>query len=125
MIPETQIISIYCDIDNFCKELDGYVENGLIEDKNKAAKRGPKPILSESEVVTIMILFQLSKFRNFKAFYTTFLATYWKHHFPKLPSYNRFIELVKYSIMVLTMYSAIKNGKKSGIYYIEPQFGVS
>ena len=84
MIPETKIISIYCDIDNFCKELDGYVENGLIEDKGKTAKREPKPILSESEVVTIVILFQLSKFRNFKAFYTTFfLATYWKHHFPK------------------------------------------
>jgi hypothetical protein len=42
MIPETQIITIYCDIDNFCKELDGYVENGLIEDKNKTARRGPK-----------------------------------------------------------------------------------
>ena len=42
MIPETQIISIYCDIDNFCKELDGYVENGLIEDKKQNNKTGSK-----------------------------------------------------------------------------------
>ena len=37
MIPETQIISIYiyCDIDNFCKEIDEYVENGLVKDKKQ------------------------------------------------------------------------------------------
>ncbi|WHA05527.1 hypothetical protein N3Z17_03200 [Candidatus Bandiella numerosa] len=33
MISENQIISIYCDIYDFCKELDGYVENGSLEDK--------------------------------------------------------------------------------------------
>ena len=94
-MPVDQIVSIFCDIDDFCKELDGYVENGLLEDKNKKPKRGPKPVLSVSEVATIMVLFQMSKFKNFKAFYTTFLTTYWKHHFPKLPSYSRFIELIK------------------------------
>jgi hypothetical protein len=61
----------------------------------------------------------MSKFKNFKAFYTTFLTTYWKHHFPKLPSYSRFIELIKYSIMPFTMYSTIKKGRKTGIYYID------
>ena len=119
MVPVDQIVSIFCDIDDFCKELDGYVENGLLEDKNKKPKRGPKPVLSVSEVATIMVLYQMSKFKNFKAFYTTFLATYWKHHFPKLPSYSRFIELIKYSIMPLTMYSTIKKGRKTGIYYID------
>ena len=118
-MPVNQIVSIFCDIDDFCKELDGYVENGLLEDKNKKPKRGPKPVLSVSEVATIMVLYQKSKFKNFKAFYTTFLATYWKHHFPKLPSYSRFIELIKYSIMPLTMYSTIKKGRKTGIYYID------
>jgi hypothetical protein len=119
MVPVDQIVLIFCDIDDFCKELDGYVENGLLEDKSKKPKRGPKPVLSVSEVATIMVLYQMSKFKNFKAFYTTFLATYWKHHFPKLPSYNRFVELIKYSIMPLTMYSTIKKGKKTGIYYID------
>lgn len=119
MVPVNQIVSIFCDIDDFCKELDGYVENGLLEDKNKKPKRGPKPVLSVSEVATIMVLYQMSKFKNFKAFYTTFLTTYWKHHFPKLPSYSRFIELIKYSIMPLTMYSTIKKGRKTGIYYID------
>ena len=37
----------------------------------------------------------------------------------KLPSYNRFTELIKFSIMALTMFSTIKNGKKSGLYYID------
>ena len=109
MIPVNQIISIFCEVDDFCKELNKHVENGLLENKNKKPSRGPKHILSESEVVTIMILFQLSKFRNCKAFYTTFLTTYWKSYFPKLPSYNRFTELIKSSIMALTMFSTIKN----------------
>ena len=37
----------------------------------------------------------------------------------KLPSYNRFTELIKFSIMALTMSSTIKNGKKSELYYID------
>jgi len=119
MIPSKELISIYCDVDDFCKELNKYMSNGLLEDKSKRSKRGPKSLLSESEVMTIMILFQMTKFRNFKAFYAGFLATYWKSYFPNLPSYGRFTELIKFCIMPLTMFSQIKNGKRSGIYYID------
>ena len=119
MISAKEIISIFCDIDDFCQELEKYVSNGLLEDKNKKAKRGINRILCDSEIVTIMILFQMSKIRNFKAFYVDFLSTYWRKYFPKLPSYNRFIELIKYSTMALAMYSAIKGGRKNGVYYID------
>lgn len=119
MIPINQIISIFCDVDDFCKELEGYLKNGLLEDKSKKAKRTSKRMLHDSEIMTIMILFQMSKFRNFKGFYCGFLSTYWRDFFPKLPSYNRFIEMIKYSTMALGMYSTIKGGKRSGIYYID------
>jgi hypothetical protein len=56
MVPVNQIVSIFCDIDDFWKELDGYVESVLLEDKNKKPKRGLKPVLSVSEVATIMVL---------------------------------------------------------------------
>jgi hypothetical protein len=48
MVPVDQIVLIFCDIDDFCKELDGYVENGLLEDKNKKPKHGLKAVLSVS-----------------------------------------------------------------------------
>ena len=44
--------------------------------------------------MAVQILFQMIGYRNFKTFYTAFLQIYWKEYFPKLPSYQRFVELI-------------------------------
>ena len=69
--------------------------------------------------LTILIFFQSSGWRNFKNFYTGFLFTYWKKEFPNLPSYNRFIEIINCVIFHLTLFSQIKSGKQTGIYFID------
>lgn len=83
------------------------------------ARRGPACCLSTSEIMTIQILFQIIGYRNFKTFYISFLQIYWKQYFPKLPSYQLFTELISSSIFPLTLFTHFKNGKKTGVYYID------
>jgi hypothetical protein len=119
MIHEHQLISIFCEIDDFCKEFDkNLADHHLLAAPNKG-KRGPSCCLSISEMMTIQILFQMMGYRNFKTFYTAFLGIYWKKYFPNLPSYQRFVELMNRSIFPLLLFAQLKTGKKTGIYYID------
>lgn len=118
MIQERQLVSIFCEIDDFCKELDQNISQSLLCSPTKGL-RGPGCCLSISEIMTIQILFQMVGYRNFKIFYTGFLQKYWIQYFPKLPSYNRFVELMPRSIFPLTIFTQFKGGEKTGIYYID------
>lgn len=48
--------------------------------------------MSDSEIITILILFHLSGYRILKAFYTQMICKEWRQHFPVVLSYNRFVE---------------------------------
>jgi hypothetical protein len=112
-----QLTRIFCETDDFCKELNQYTINKLLP--SNTHKRGPSCCLSESEIMTILIFFQSSGWRNFKNYYVGFLSTYWKKEFPKLPSYNRFIEIMNRVIFHLTLFSQLKSGKQTGVYFID------
>ena len=116
----TQLTRIFCQVDDFCKELNQYQRANLLPDLTRnAGSRGQKCCLSDSEMMTILVFFQSSCFRNFKHFYIDFLCRYWKKEFPNLPSYNRFIEIMNRVIFHLTLFPQINLGKKTGIYYID------
>lgn len=112
-----QLIQIFCEIDDFCNELDEYAKHKLLP--GDVTKRGPDCGLSVSEIMTILIVFQMSGYRNFKTFYCEFLSVYWKQYFPKLPSYQRFVELIKRPIFALVLFTQIRSGKRTGIYYVD------
>jgi hypothetical protein len=118
VIQEHQLVAIFCEIDDFCKEFDKNISQPLLTGPTKG-KRGPECCLSISEIMTIQILFQMIGYRNFKIFYTGFLQLYLKKYFPKLPSYQRFVELIGRGIIPLTLFTQLKCGKKTGIYYID------
>jgi hypothetical protein len=118
MIHEHQLVSIFCEIDDFCKEFDKNIAQPLLTGPTKGS-RGPECSVSVSEIMTIQILFQMVGYRNFKTFYTTFLQTYWEKYFPNLPSYTRFVELTGRSIFPLILFTQLNAGKKSGIYYVD------
>lgn len=118
MIEERELVTIFCEIDDFCKELDKNMPQPLLQGPTQG-RRGPTCSLSISELMTIKILFQMIGYRNFKTFYCSFLQVYWKHYFPTLPSYTRIVELVHRAIFPLTLFAQFKGGKKTGIYYID------
>lgn len=118
MLQERQLVAIFCEIDDFCKELDKNISESLLSAPIRG-NRGPSCSLSISEIMTVQILFQMVGYRNFKTFYTAFLKQYWHHYFPNLPGYTRFVELMPRSIFPLTLFTQLKCGKKTGIYYID------
>ena len=118
MLKESQLVSIFCEIDDFCKELDKNMSQLQLTGPSKG-RRGPACCLSISEIMTVQILFQMVGYRNFKTFYTSFLQIYWKQYFPRLPSYQRFVELTHRALYPLTLFAQLKSGKKTGIYYID------
>ena len=117
-----EVTRIFCLADDFCKEFDFHRRVNLLpmsSDQIGSGRRGPACCLSDGEIMTILIIFQNIGYRNFKTFYTKFLACYWKHLFPQLPSYNRFIEIMPRVIAQLTLFAYAHSGKRTNIYYID------
>ena len=84
-------VEIYCVVDEFCKGADRYMApKTLVEDGKR--KRHRKPMMSDSEVMTILIMFHLSRMRDLKSFYLGYIKGHCQQDFPKQLSYNRFVE---------------------------------
>ena len=114
------IISIFCEFDNFYKELNSYFEHSMLPDERKKIRLEPSRSLSMSEIMTICTIFHLSGYRNFKWFYTKLVLKEYKKFFPKLVSYNRFVELMPYAAMPLTLFMQIHGkGICSGISFMD------
>ena len=62
-----QLTPIFCLVDDFCKNILPEFRKKLISDGKKLRVR--KDCLSESEIITILIWFNLSGFKCFKHFY--------------------------------------------------------
>ena len=91
MFSESKITEIYCMADDFCKEFALQQEKYMIE--NKKAKHRNKPNrMSDAEIMVILILFHSGGFRCFKHYYKLYVCKHLKHLFPRLVSYNRFVE---------------------------------
>ena len=115
MIIYSKITEIFCIVDEFCKEYDQVVDKHLL---GNPAKR--PLVMSKSEIITIMITFQLSGFRTFKHFYLYYLQKHMQKEFPKTVSYNRFTELMQQNLMPLTLFlKTCCLGKCSGISFID------
>lgn len=119
MLDALQLTAIFCELDDFCKELEKNSSCNLLERPGAKGRRGPECCLSTSEIMCIQTLFQMVGYRNFKTFYTGFLQVYWKEYFPDLPSYTRYVELMSRAIFPLALFVQFKYGKKTGIYFID------
>ena len=117
MMNTKQLTRIFCQIDDFCKQVDEYFY-ALALPKPGRGKRGPRCCLSDSEIMCILILFQSSGFRNFKIFYQALLPYRWKNAFPKMPSYHRFLEIMPRVLLLLTLFIHSHYGKKKKEFII-------
>ena len=93
MITDYKITEIFCAVDEFCKEFDKEVDKKSLMSSDGKPRRYRKASLSDSEIMTILIVFQFGSFRNFKHYYLFFIKQHLKSDFPNAVSYNRFVEL--------------------------------
>ena len=83
MLSSDKITEIFFVIDEFCKNFNKVVSAHTIKQDNGKKTRNCKSILSDSEVMTMLILFQSGGYKNLK----TFLCT---RTYEKRISYNCF-----------------------------------
>ena len=75
--------------------------------------------LSESEVMTIVILFHQSHYRDFKAFYLDYVCHHLRAEFPKLVSYSRFVTLMQQMGIPLYVFLRLSMGRCTGISFVD------
>lgn len=91
-----------------------------VEPRTLGAKAKNKPAMTQSEVMTILILFHLGAFRNFKHFYQGYVQKHMQAHFPKTVSYNRFVELSSQVCLPMTIFlKTCCLGKCTGISFVD------
>jgi hypothetical protein len=72
-----------------------------------------------SEMMTIVILFQQSQYRTFKAYYTQYVHCHLRSELPALVSYQCFVELMPTLLVPLVVYLHAQLGHCSGISFID------
>lgn len=117
---QVEVTEIYVIADEFCKSFFELLNRQLIDLGGDKKIRNKPCKLSDSEVITILVLFHLRGFRCLKHFYLNYVQQHMKGDFPKTVSYNRFVELSQKSIipMVLLMKTMMRE-KCTGISFID------
>lgn len=111
------ILPLFFEIDEFCREFEPLWRKRLLADGLK--KRHRRRRLSLSEVMTILVLFHQSGYRNLKQFYLEFVAIHLSAEFPALVSYNRFVEFERDALLPLAAYLQTKRGVCTGISFVD------
>jgi hypothetical protein len=99
-----KITEIFCLVDDFCKEIDLAKEGHLLSKGGSEKLRNRKFKLSDSEVITIMIMFHLMNYRDLKHFYINYVQKHLKSEFPQTVSYNRFVELQRKAFLPMCIF---------------------
>ena len=113
-----QLIKTFCEIDDYCKDYELSCQKLLTDKEYK--QNIPSTSMSLSEIITIIVNFHDSKYRNFKSYYTHMILGFLKSYFPKALSYSRFVEVMKYSLIPLLLYIMKYGlGKCNGLNFID------
>ena len=119
MITGDKVIELFCMADDFCKFFDRMVAKYTFK---SAVKRSyhRNSTMSKAEIMLIMILFHDSNYRCLKHFYQERVCKHLRHLFPKVVSYNRFVELEREVAVPLALFiKKVLLGKCTGISFVD------
>jgi hypothetical protein len=115
-----RLLEHFCQFDDFCQAFEPRWEARLLPEAAPSARhRGPKPGLADSEIITILVLYHSSHFKNFKTFYEGIVLSLLRPAFPKAPCYARFIALTSHVWVPLTVFLLSRMGRRTGIYDVD------
>lgn len=113
----TSLEELFCHVDDFCQAFEPHWQRQLLSNGLKTRQR--ERSLSLSEVMTILIAFHQSHYRNFKRYYVHHVCQYWQTAFPKLVSYPRLVTWIPSCLLPLCCYLKDCLGQCSGISFID------
>ena len=107
------LTELYCLMDDFCKEFEPALKAKLIADGKR--RRNRATTLSLAELMTLVVLFHQIRYRQFKLFYLHHVSQHLRREFPRLPSYQRCVELLPRCAIALAAYFESVKGQCSGL----------
>jgi hypothetical protein len=112
------LTELFCDVDDFCQEFLPVWRKQLLSTGEVQRQRNRS--LSVSEIMTILIHFHQSHYRDFKAYYTDYVLERLRREFPSLVSYTRFVEFIPSVLIPLCVYLRSQClAKCTGISFID------
>jgi hypothetical protein len=108
---------LFCDVDDFCRVFLPTWHRQLLT--NGERKRARTSRLTLSEIMTILIYFHQSQYRNFKTFYLWHVCRYCRSEFPQLLSYTRFVALIPKALMPMCIYLNTRRGEDTGLAFVD------
>ncbi len=112
------LTKIFVEIDDFMKEYEPQMKKHLIAEGS--LKRNREGKLTPSEVMTLLVYFHISGYRNFKDYYLKHVMVYMKQAFPNLPSYKRFVALITRAMLPLAAFMKRRRcGECSGVSFVD------
>ena len=115
--PMFSLEELFCNLDDFCHWFEPQWQSQLLSQGLKTRRRARQ--MSQSEIMTILVAFHQNHYRNFKHYYLNHVCIYWRKEFPKLPSYQRFVEWMPSTLLPLCVYLKRCFGKCTGISFID------
>jgi Transposase DDE domain len=108
---------VFCQVDDFCQGFEPQWERQLLG--NGLQHRRRLRSLCLSEIMTILIGFHQSCYRNFKTYYQEKVLGQLQADFPGLVSYGRFVEWMPSALLPLCAYLRSCFGACSGISFMD------
>lgn len=110
------LLALFCDVDDFCQQWQAQQPTSL---PAVSGQRRRQPRLIDSEIMTIVIHFHQSGYRNFKDYYIKYVQAHLQREFPNLVSYSRFITLMQRAMVLLWAYAQARCGNCTGISFVD------
>lgn len=111
------LLELFCDVDDFWQTFEPIWQQQQLASGEQQRIRATQ--LSMSEMMTIMIHFHQSGYRTFKRYYNEHVIQHLGSEFPKLVSYQRFVELMPRMCVPLTAYLLSQMGTCTGIAFVD------
>ena len=114
-----KVTEFFVVLDDFYKEFDAEIKKHRLELVD-VKTRNRNTTMSDSEIMSILMLFHFGHFTNFKHFYQQYVQMYLTDLFPNQLSYSRFIQLQKRVAIPLMLFLKLKcMGKSRGINFVD------
>ena len=107
---EDTLTALFCQIDDFCNAHPSPAPT---------PKRHRHRSLCQSEIITLLVAYQQSQFRTFKAFYQNYVCRHWQPAFPRLVSYSRFLEFIPSVLSLLSRFLSTLLCPTNGLCFLD------
>jgi len=112
------LLELFCDVDDFCQAFLPAWNRQMMTSGQKQRQRARS--LTMSEIMTILIAFHQSHYRDFKAYYCEQVLKSWRAEFPGLVSYQRFVEYTPSALVPLSIFIRTRClGRCTGISFVD------